>query len=280
MAARQANYLSVKAHHLNLLRRREQRITSNEQFWTLPSSVKDQTYTEPHLRWSEQYLLDYAVRTLNDRFGEVGLVHVVGCGTGRELPAIRKACPAARIVASDISPDMLDACRAGLNEWTRPPNITLKCSPAHLLSPADGLADLVVTFNNMLTYVTPASEREITFDAFRRVLRPHGLLIGVVHHRWGRVSKSLGFLVQQVMNTLGLSRQELGDRIGGPSGTSIRMHYFTAAELRKLLSGASFNPEKVISLAALSRENGRRYKTLSSSNNLLFIGEAQQSRPR
>jgi SAM-dependent methyltransferase len=249
-------------------------VVPTEQFWDAGSVVRTQNHERPYLHWYERHVLDVAAREITDRFGEVKRVHVVGCGAGREVPAVREAFPAAQIIASDFAPSMIEACRANLERWGCTAGIELRCCSAGSLVPDEGPAELVITFASMLTYVTPEAERRRTLAALGSLLRPGGLLIGVVHHRWGRPSKSGYFLLQQVACSLRLTSNGAGDRVGGFAGLRLSLHYFTAGELRGLLTDAGLRPLEILSLASLGRRSGRRYRSVAGYNNLVFTAAA------
>ena len=245
----------------------------NVEFWDSAAVVQTQQ-ADPYLHWYERHLIDSAAQILASKSVHVRLIHGVGCGPGRELPLVRQAFPDARIIASDIAPKMIDACIMNLEKWGCNSGVELKCCPASLLVADAEAADLVIALNNMLTYVTPKSERHKTFHAFRSILRPGGLLIGTVHHRWGKPVKSGYFLLQLIAHATRLSSQELGDHIGGFAGLSTLRHYYTAGELRALLSTTGFVPLMTLSLASLARQVGRKHNPIFGDNNLVFVGEA------
>ena len=187
---------------------------------------------------------------------------------------VRRAFPDAHIVASDISPAMIEACRANLAEWGAEANIELITGAIGDLSAAGGRAQLVVTLNNVLTYVTPVAERRRAFKVMRGLLDSGGVLLGAVHHQWGRPTKSAYFLAQKLATSVGLRSGEVGDRVGGFSGLRTQLHYFTAREVRGLLEEARFAPLEVRSLSSLATKLGTRHPAYRSYNNLVFLAQA------
>jgi hypothetical protein len=169
---------------------------------------------------------------------------------------------------------MLAACRDNLERWGCVAGIDLRCCPAGSLVPDEGPAELVITFASMLTYVTPEAERLRTVTVLASLLRPGGLLVGVVHHRWGRPGKSGYFLLQQMACSLRLTSNGAGDRVGGFAGFRMPMHYFTAGEMRALLTDAGLRPRDVLSLGSLARRSARRYRSVAGYNNLVFTAAA------
>jgi SAM-dependent methyltransferase len=247
---------------------------SNSDFWNSPSVLLTQQSNAPWSHAYEDYLLDGA-RQRSELSGEsIELVHVVGCGPGREIPIVRRMFPNAHIIASDVAQNMIEVCARNLQRWGCSGNIDLRCSPASRLRKEKGGAGLVVAFNNVLTYVSPKADRSKTLRALREVLRPGGLLIGVVHHRWGRLTKSGYFALQRLAWLVRLTAQEPGDRLGGFSGLRVPVHYYTTTELRFLLTSSGFVPLEVLSLDLWHRGQGRKYNPLRGDNNLMFAAVA------
>ena len=247
----------------------------NASAWDSPTVVRTQEYPTPFLHWYEKYLLGISAQEFEQQPGKVKHIHVVGCGPGRELPAIRQAYPGANITASDISPNMIEACAKNLKAWGCPDGVNLLCRSAALLSPQDGPAQLVIAFNNVLTYVVSKEEQLRTARAFRSILVPKGLLIGVVHHRWGRPGKSAFFALQGILSRARLGKKTVGDHVVSYADQPILSHYYTKGELTDLLSEASIRPRHVHSLASLSRSLATKtYNPLRGDNNLVFVGEA------
>ena len=248
-------------------------IVSNEIYWNDDYTVQTYSKKPPKLYWYEQSLVDLATQHFKARAEKVKLVHIIGCGSGRELPSIIETFPEARFIASDYSPRMVEACRVSLEKWGYGSIVSLRCCRASLLEPEIGPADLVVILNNVLTYVLPESERLKTCSAIRSVLRSQGLLIGVVHNRWGRLTKTAYFLLQRMVHGLRPTTQDLGDHICISKGVGIPYHYFTPAELRKLLTASGFVPLEIQSLASWARYTGKLYAPITGDNNLVFVAE-------
>jgi SAM-dependent methyltransferase len=221
------------------------------------------------LHWYETELLNRA----GERVPEPRLVHVLGCGAGREMTAICNRFPEARIVGSDISEAMAAATRravGGMPDWAGRTTV-LTSSIAELTGPAD--ADLVIAFNSVFTCITPEEERMHSLRAVRNLLRPDGLFLIVVHHRWGKLLKSGYFALQQLVAPLRLAGLP-GDRLGKIGGAPAPFHYFTRAELRRVLSLARLEPLEVHSISTLAKATGQPYDLIRGDNNLLAIARA------
>lgn len=230
----------------------------------------------PFVHWYEEYVIREAARLLAGEAMNVKMLHVVGCGAGREIPAIRSAFPAAVIVASDISPAMIEICRRNLKRWDCVSGVELVATPASTL-PSHGYknADLVVATDNLLTYITPEEERRSTLSSLRSVMRMDGVFVGAVHHRWGKLFKSTYFFLQAALVSMRIVGTRSGDRKWRIGGNTTLCHHFTKDELSKDLAGSRFEPLSVLSLYSLARKSGRSYNPLVGDNNLVFVARAR-----
>ena len=98
----------------------------------------------------------------------------LGCGTGSAASAMQKRWPKAQVLALDIALPMLQITRLGSSRWN-PFVRTLQpvCADARALPLADASVD--VLFSNLcLQWI---DDLETVFAGFRRVLKPHGLLL-------------------------------------------------------------------------------------------------------
>jgi hypothetical protein len=142
---------------------------------------------------------------------------------------------------------------------------------ADLTAPGD--ADLVVALNSVFSCITPEEERKRSLTAVRGLLRPGGLFLIVVHHRWGKVLKTGYFALQQMTAPLGLGGKP-GDRVGKIGGSTAPFHYFTRGELWQMLNEARLEPVEVHSINTLAKATGRSYDVWRGDNNLLAIARA------
>lgn len=108
----------------------------------------------------------------------------LGCGTGSAADAMQKRWPKAQVLAMDIALPMLREARStdsqvNASRWNMPHWATfarkphLACADARALPLADASVD--VLFSNLcLQWV---DDLDAVFAGFRRVLKPHGLLL-------------------------------------------------------------------------------------------------------
>ncbi|MBX6332211.1 MAG: class I SAM-dependent methyltransferase [Gemmatimonadaceae bacterium] len=246
----------------------------NVAFWNHAASVERYQVRVPYLYWYEEVLLGIALAAIRDRLGAPRLVHIVGCGPGREVPPIRAACPDARIAASDIAPAMVAACKRNLEAWGCATNVDVCCAPARSLRADRGRAELVTALSNVLTYVTPRAERVSMLSAIHALLHPGGALVGTVHHRWGQPAKSAYFLMQAAATAARLSDTEPGERLTSFEGATRHLHYFTRGELLALFAETGFEVKLLESLRTLSRQHGQSYPA-TGDNNLVYVALAR-----
>lgn len=245
----------------------------NDQFWENQSIVESQDVVEPYLFWHEDYLLNFAQHTFRRCNRKCAKIHIIGCGTGREIPCIRRIFPLAEISATDISTLMIEKCLTNLHKWGCTTNLKVECCAADSLANVYSDTDLFLVFNNVLTYVVPHLKRLKTLNHIHTLSSEHGLIVGGVHNQWGRFNKSVYFILQHLLIAVKLFKRERGDRLGGFKGYRTNLHYFTTGELSGLLRNSGFNPLQVKSLANLAASTGRRYNALSNYNNIVFAAE-------
>lgn len=254
------------------------RTLSNAEYWDQPALVTSQQVVRPLLHWYEEALLDRCESLLDQGDGGAltrPYLYDIGCGPGREIPMLHARFPTAAFVACDIAPSMIRACKANLVRWRVAADVDLRTCSASELEVGPKRAQLVLLLNNVLTYVTPAEERQRTMVSLRSVLEPGGVIAGVVHHRWGRPLKSCYFALQTLRSWVGPFRQECGDRVGGHADVRMRFHYFTQREVRRLLTETGFCSIWVTSLRSFSSQREIRYPLWRGDNNLLFTAQVE-----
>jgi malonyl-CoA O-methyltransferase len=98
----------------------------------------------------------------------------LGCGTGSGAMAMQKRWPKAQVLAMDIALPMLRQTHQSSSRWNpfvRTPRVV--CADARALPLADASVD--VLFSNLcLQWI---EDLDAVFAGFRRVLKPHGLLL-------------------------------------------------------------------------------------------------------
>lgn len=241
----------------------------NKDFWNQTDVILSQDKSErPRLSFYEQILLQKLPLKQKSHL----IIQVLGCGTGREIPGILENFPNAKIVASDIAEKMIEKCFVNIDAWQlKNDQVKVLLSASENLDQPSSSSDIITTFTSTLTYVVPEATRHRFFSNANRMLKHNGYIVGVVHHRYGRLSKSLYFLLQSLYAWLpGVTN---GDRIGGFFGKGVKTHYFTCKEVKKLLLTNGFNPILVTDLKGLYASLGKNYNSLKGDNNIVFIGQ-------
>jgi SAM-dependent methyltransferase len=155
--------------------------------------------------------------------GAGGALLDIGCGEG-EL-ALR--APFARVVATDLSPLVLERVRA--RAGGRAPEL-LQLDADRPLPFADGTFDAVAALSTLQYLFDP----EAFLREARRVLQPGGRLLVEV--------PNLAYLPQRLRLLLGRPPRTSCWARGIDGGN---LHYFTAASLAALLRGAGFLPARL-----------------------------------
>jgi SAM-dependent methyltransferase len=249
-------------------------LMSAADFWNTDGTVQNQDRIEPELHSYERYLYDRAATLLREAGVEVRLAHVVGCGTGREIPGVCQRFPSATVVASDFSERMLARCKVNLSRWGLGDSVRCVHCAAQVLDDTYGRATFVSLVNNVLTYITPAEQRAITLRNIRRIMEPGGIFVGTVHSQSGRLTKKAFFFLRRLAFHIGIiSEREVGDRTGGFLGNRTPCHYCTMDEMHGLLIAAGFDPIEVKDLSQLSGEIG--IPPNNPDNNIVFIARAK-----
>lgn len=240
----------------------------NKDFWNQADVIHSQDRSvHPKLYSYEQILLDKLPFDKNDHL----IIQVLGCGTGREIPGILDHFPNSKITASDIAKKMIEKCNANLEAWQfRKDQVKVLVSASEKLDEPSASSDLITTFTSTLTYVLPVENRHKFLSNANRILKKEGYIIGVVHHRYGKLTKSLYFYLQNLFAWLpGITS---GDRIGGFFGKKVKTHYFTCNEVKSLLSKNGFEPILVTDLKGLFASMGKNYNSRKGDNNIVFMG--------
>lgn len=201
--------------------------------------------------------------------GEIKQIKIFGCGTGREIESIAEFFSPNKIIASDISENMILKCKENLKLW-KIDNITeTVVGNAIQYNKSTNLFDLVTILNSMLTYVPHRKDRLKIFENSHQILKPKATLIGTVHNQVGAPAKTYYFKIRNLFSFI------LGDKTGnrntGFNGFKVPGYYYTKKELVKDLLSSGFENVEVYSLEEYHSLKEEFYDRMKGYNNLIFI---------
>ncbi|HEU4495854.1 MAG TPA: methyltransferase domain-containing protein [Flavobacterium sp.] len=239
----------------------------NKSFW----ERKDIIATQEVLKRAsdfEMFMFEKA-RERNLLIGKTDLIKVFGCGTGREIESIAEFFAPARIIASDISENMIARCKENLKLWKIDAfTETVVGNAKDYNEPADAF-DLVTILNSMLTYVPKRIDRLKIFKNSLHILKPKATIVGTVHNQVGSPAKTWYFKLKSIFAFL------LGDKVGnrntGFNGFRVPGYYYTKKGLINDLEEAGFSSIEVYSLEEFYALKGTSYNKRKGYNNLIFI---------
>ncbi|MEI7507982.1 MAG: class I SAM-dependent methyltransferase [Flavobacterium sp.] len=202
-------------------------------------------------------------------YGEVREIKIFGCGTGREIGAIANFYNPDRIVASDISENMINKCRANIVEWGIDSITETQVSNAVFYQGTKNTFDLVTLLNSMLTYVPNRGDRLTIFKTSLEILKPNASIIGTVHNQVGTPLKTLYFKIRSLFSPfLG---ETVGNRNTGFKGFKVLGYYYTKNGLQRDLEAAGFKNIEIYSLEEYYLKFNQTYNRKKGYNNLIFI---------
>lgn len=201
--------------------------------------------------------------------GEIKSVKIFGCGTGREIESIAEFFSPTKIVASDISENMIAKCKENLKQWKIDGITETVVGDAKGYNKVNNAFDLVTILNSMLTYVPKRNDRLKIFENSFQILKPKATIIGTVHNQVGSPAKTLYFKLRSLFSFI------LGDKVGnrttGFNGFKVPGYYYDKRGLIKDLLTAGFKNVEVYSLEEYHALKDQFYDRKKGYNNLIFI---------
>jgi ubiquinone/menaquinone biosynthesis C-methylase UbiE len=256
--------------------------------WQLPAGVDRALWeyltTETIATDYDEYFAQTRLLTLDrdflrESFPQIGRLADLGCGTGRL--ALDFAARGFDVVGVDLSDHMLEVTQRKMIET----GLHLQLLKANLcdLSPLDtGSFDYVISMFSTLGMIVGTSARRQALAEIHRILKPAGLFGLHVHNRWFNLFDPQGrrWLARNLYAQL-VGSPHAGDKVqsryrGIPN---LRIHLFSARELRRELFSAGFRIKRWLPLAP-DRTGGISFPNLLSTvraNGWLVI--AQRSEP-
>ena len=168
--------------------------TENKTFWENENIIATQDVAK-HVSDFELFLFQKAKeRSLNQ--GTVKTIKIFGCGTGREINPLAEFYNPLKIIASDISENMIAKCDYNLRQWHLNSVTETLVTDAKDYNLIDNYFDLVTMLNSMLTYVSEKQDRLTIFRNVFQILKPKATVIGTVHNQVGTPAKTLYFKIR------------------------------------------------------------------------------------
>lgn len=235
----------------------------NKDFWEIDDIIKTQ-----RLKKSSDFEL-FMFENSKKRKENIEAIKVFGCGTGREVESIAEVFNPKRIVASDISENMIAKCNLNLKEWKIDHITETFVGDATNYTSVTSEFDLVTILNSMMTYVPIRKNRIQIFKNSHKALKDNGVIIGTVHNQIGTLAKTMYFKLRGVFSfVLG---EKVGNRNTGFNGYVVPGYYYSKKGLEKDLLESGFKNIEIYSLDEYYKMKGIEYNRKKGYNNLIFI---------
>ena len=239
----------------------------NKDFWEKDQIISTQDI-QKNASDFELFMFHEAQQRYKDN-GKIKKIKIFGCGTGREIGAIANFYNPDRILASDISENMVNKCRANIVEWGVDAITETQVSNAVLYQGTKNTFDLVTLLNSMLTYVPKRGDRLTIFKTSLEILKPNASIIGTVHNQVGTSVKTIYFKIRSLFSPfLG---ETVGNRNTGFKGFKVPGYYYTKKGLLCDLKLVGFKNIEIYSLEEYYLKNNQTYNRKKGYNNLIFI---------
>jgi len=242
---------------------------TNKDFWEKEEIIKTQEKVETATDY--EYFLFEKVNSKNSQNQGIRSIKIFGCGTGREIKAIYDFFKPSKILASDISENMIRKCQFNLENWGIDKITETLTINATDFQSTDSKFDLVTIMNSMMTYVPFKKDRIKIFENSYSILSSKGILIGTVHHQIGTPTKTLYFKIRKFFSFF--LRDRVGNRNTGFEGFKVPGYYYDKETLITDIKSVGFSNVEVWSLAEYYKLIGKNYNLKKGFNNLIFIAQ-------
>ncbi len=211
----------------------------------------DDSYTDQFWQWHDALTWDYLKPFLPTDQG--AKVVDLGCGTGKWAAKLAKS--GYQTTCLDISPKMLEQARATMTNFTGSKAPTfIQADLCDMSAVESSQFDLAVAMGDP---VGCATDTRLAMREIRRILRPHGLLVGTIDNKLaaidyyldkGKISETVRFLRDGKTHWLTRDKSE-----------QFPIATFTPKELEKLLRSTGFEMVDLVGKTVLPM---RHYRTL------------------
>jgi SAM-dependent methyltransferase len=244
-------------------------VLDNKDFWEKNSVVLSQDIKKQIFDF-ELFMFQKA-KEIHQKFGTIQNIKIFGCGTGREIESIAEYFNPTKIVASDISQNMIEKCNENLKNWSLSSTTQTIAIDAKEYNKVSNEFELVTLLNSMLTYVIDRNDRITIFKNVAQILRPNGIVIGTVHNQEGTILKSTFFKLRNLFSFY------YGDRAGirstGFRGFKLKAFYYKKKGLHHDILVAGFKNIEIYSLEEYFALQNIKYDRKKGYNNLIFIAQ-------
>lgn len=241
----------------------------NKEFWEREDIIYSQDKTVADTSNYEAYLYEKASNYFSKKNIKVSYAKVFGVGTGREIHGILKYISIDKILATDISVNMIKKGIENIKNWNLHSKVAMQVSDATTFVAPKESFELVTLMNCMLTYVKNRNDRYKIFKTTYDILQPDGVLIGAVHNQVGTPQKTTYFLLRKILKPF--LKNEVGSRVTGFNGFDVGGYYFSEKDLYKHLNDNGFKNIEIKSLSQYYKEVNIKYNRLKGYNNLIFF---------
>lgn len=241
----------------------------NKDFWEREDIIQTQDKSAANTTNYEAYLYEKANNYFQAKSTVVSNAKIFGCGTAREIFGILKYIKIDHIRATDIAENMIKKGKENIKKWNLEDKVTLEVADATKFKAAENSFELVTFMNCILNYVKDRKDRYTIFKTAHEILKPNGVIIGVVHNQVGTPQKTVYFFLRRMLKPF--LKKEPGNRITGFNGFKFEGYYFSKKDLSKHLSDNGFTNIDIKSLEEYSKENNLKYNRLKGYNNLIFF---------
>lgn len=238
----------------------------NKDFWEKEDIIATQRLKK--ISDFEQFMLTRA-KELYANFGTIANIKIFGCGSGREVESIADFYQPTRIVASDISENMIAKCKENLKLWNIDTITETLAINAVDYNKVSNAFELVTILNSMMTYVPERKDRLAIYKNSHQILKPNGIIVGTVHNQEGALAKTVYFKLRNVFSFL--FGEKVGNRDTGFNGFKVPGYYYSKKGLINDLTESGFTNIESYSLAEFYAKHQVDYNPRKGYNNLIFI---------
>ncbi len=208
--------------------RRAFEVAKQRQYEAAGDSYELETYGRTHMAFYLRFRAEAIGEAIRRRFRDAEALRVLdaGCGTGVNLPHLRRSLPRATIVGIDLASRMLRHARESTHALPGPVHL---CQASCFELPcADASYDVLISTRFIHEFPHPL--KQAIYREFRRVVRPGGLIIVEFY---ARAYARLHYLVPR---RIAWWRQPDAPQDAPPEQYFLR--YPTGAEVRDVVGGA------------------------------------------